>query len=146
MSYVHLAAEICTYPSSGKVTQVQVAASNVDEKGFLDYRGARLYHPPTNSCGTSGHVKWYPGMWYDPKLTKYDISAQLMGKGCIEDFQYLMGTTHFDDEDGLLYVTQKVYERRSPVGKVILVSRFSGSQTPVHVEDIVRLTGEVLEE
>ena len=38
-----------------------------------------FYRPPTNSYGTSGHVKLYPGMWYDLNLTKYDISAQLMG-------------------------------------------------------------------
>ena len=79
-----------------------------------------------------------------------------MGEGCFEDYQYLMGTTHFNDEDGLLYVTQKVYVGSSPVGEVILVSRApvhsNGlvssrvDSTPICVEDIVRLTGEVIEE
>ena len=82
-------------------------------KEFKTIGGARFYHPPTKSYGTSGHVKWYPGLWYDPKLTKFDISAQLMGEGTVEDYQYPVGTTHFDDEDGLLYVTQKVYEGSS---------------------------------
>ena len=81
-------------------------------KEFKKIEGAR-YHPPTKSYGTSGHVKWYPGLWYDPKLTKFDISAQLMGEGTVEDYQCPVGTTHFDDEDGLLYVTQKAYKGSS---------------------------------
>ena len=48
--------------------------------------GARFYHPPTNSYRASGHVKWYPGMWYDPKLTRYDIASQLMEEGSVEDY------------------------------------------------------------
>ena len=92
-----------THPSSGIVAQVEVIASRVDEKGLQDDRGSEV------RCGTSGHAKWYMGMWYDPKLTKYDISAQLMGEGCVEDYQYLIGTAHFADEDELLYITQKVY-------------------------------------
>ena len=95
-------------------------------------------------------------MWYAPKLTKYDSSAQLMGEGSVEDYQYLVGTTHFHDEDTLLYVTQKVYVGRSPIGAVILVSRAPihknglvssrADSTPVHVEDIIRMTGEVLQQ
>ena len=94
-------------------------------------------------------------MWYDPKLTKYDITAQLMGEGCVEDYQYLFGTIHLDDEDGPLYVTQKVYIRRSPVGQVILVNRApihrnkmvssKADSAPIHVVDIVRMTGEIIE-
>ena len=37
-------------------------------KDFKTIGGARFYHPPTNSYGTNGHVKWYPGMWYDKHL------------------------------------------------------------------------------
>ena len=77
-------------------------------KDFKTIGGVRFSHPPTYSYETSIHVKWYPGMQYDSKLTKYDISVQLMGEGCFEDYRYLVGTTHFDDEDGLLYITQLV--------------------------------------
>ena len=98
-------------------------------KDFKTIGGARFYHPSTISFGTSGHVKWYPGMWYDSKFPKYDISAQLMGEGCVEDYQYLVGTTHFDEEDGLLYVTQTVYEGRSPVGKFIVSAGFRFTET-----------------
>ena len=52
---------------------------------FKTIGGARFYCPPTNSYGTSGHFKWYPIIWYDSKVIKYDISAQLMGEGCAED-------------------------------------------------------------
>ena len=54
-------------------------------KDFKTIGGARFYHPPTNSFGTSGHVKWFPGMWYDLKLTKFDMTAQLIEEGSVED-------------------------------------------------------------
>ena len=37
--------------------------------------------------------------------------------------QFLVGTTHFDDEDGLFYVTKEVDVDKSPMGPVTLVSR-----------------------
>ena len=42
-------------------------------------------------------------MWYDSKLTKYDISALPLGEGSVEDYQYLVGSTHFDYEDASFY-------------------------------------------
>ena len=68
-----------------------------------------------------------------------------------------MGTTHFDDEVNLLlYVMKEVYVGQSPEGLVILVSRapiMKGSlnakridDTPVYVEDVVRVTGAVIAE
>ena len=68
-------------------------------------------------------------MWYDSNFPKYDIAAQLMGEGCVEDNQYLVGTTHFDEEDGLLYDTQTVYEGRPPVGKFIVSAGFRFTET-----------------
>ena len=75
--------------------------------------------------------------------------------GRLEDYQLLVGTNHFDDEDGLLYVTKEVYVGKSPVGSVILVSRapiMKGglvakryNETPVHVADVIRTTGAILE-
>ena len=95
-------------------------------------------------------------MWYDPKLFKYDFSAKLMVEGSVEDYQYLVGTNHFDDEDWLLYVTQIFYVRRSPVGEVILVSRAPvhknglissrADSTPVRAKDFVRLAVDALED
>ena len=66
-----------------------------------------------------------------------------------------MGTSHFDGEDGLLYVTMEIYFGKSTVGPVILVSRApimknvlclsQYDETPVHVADVIRMTGAVLE-
>ena len=92
-------------------------------KEFGKIGGAWFYHPPTNTFGTSGHVKWHSESLYDPNLSKYDVTARIQRKGCLEDYQFLVGTKHFDDEDGLLYVTKKVYVGKSPVRPVILVSR-----------------------
>ena len=65
-----------------------------------------------------------------------------------------MGTTHFDDEFGLLYVATEVYVGQSPDGLVILISRapiMKGGlvakcidETPVFVEDVVRMTKAVI--
>ena len=124
-------------------------------KDFGKIGGARFYHPPTNKFGTSGHVKWYPESLYDPNLSKYDVTARIQGEGRLEDYQFLVGTTHFDDEDGLLYVSKEVYVGKSPVGPVILVKRApimkNGlvskryDDTPVYVEDVIRMTGAVLD-
>ena len=66
-----------------------------------------------------------------------------------------MCNKHFDQEDGLLFVTKKVYVGKPLVGPVILVSRaptMKGGlvarrydETLVYVEDIVRMMGAVLE-
>ena len=77
-------------------------------KDFKTTEGAKFYHSPINSYWTSGHVKWYPGKWYDPKSTRYDISAKLLGEGSVEDYQYLVGTTHFDDNDGCCMLLKKI--------------------------------------
>ena len=118
--------------------------------------GARFYHPPTNNFGTSGHVDWHPESLYYPNLTKYDVAAKIQGVGQVEDYQFLVGTTHFDDDYNLLYVTKEVYLGKSPVGPVILVKRapiMRGGlvakridDTPVYVEDVVRMTGAVIPE
>ena len=42
--------------------------------------------------------------------------------GRLEDYQFLVGTAHFDDEDNLLYAAKEVCVGQSPEGSVILVS------------------------
>ena len=92
-------------------------------------------------------MKWHPESLYDPNLTKYDVTARLQEVGRLEDYQFMVGTTHFDEEGGLLYVTKEVYVEQSPEGSVILVSLaliMKGGlvvkridETPVSVEDVV---------
>ena len=118
-------------------------------KEFGKVGRARCYHPPTN-------VDRHPESLFDLNLTKYDVAARIQGVGRVEDYQFLVGTTHFDDEDNLLYVTKEVYVGKSPVGPVILVKRapiMKGGlvakridDTPVYVEDVVRMTGAVIAE
>ena len=60
---------------------------------------------------------------YDPYLSKYDVTARIHWAGRVKDYQFLVGTTHFDDKDGLFYVTKTIYVGKSPMGPVILVSR-----------------------
>ena len=43
----------------------------------------------------------------------------------MEEFQYLMWITHYDDENGLIYVTTKVWVGSSPVGPGVLTERVS---------------------
>ena len=74
----------------------------------------------------------------------------------MKGYQFLVGTTHFNDEDNLLYVTMEVYVRKSPVGPVILVKWapiMKGGlvvkridDTPGYVEDVVQMTGTVIPE
>ena len=52
-------------------------------------------------------MKWHPESLYDPNLIKYDVTDRIQGVGWLEDYQFLVGTIHFDDEDGLLYVTKE---------------------------------------
>lgn len=109
--------------------------------------GAIFYHSPTNSYGTSGHVKWHPELLNDPNLYNDDVSARIQVVGPLEGNQFLEGTKHFDEEDGLLFVTKEVYVRKSPVGQILLVERASimkgdlvakrYDETPVYGEDLV---------
>ena len=46
------------------------------------------------------------------------VSAQLVGVRYIEEYQYQGGTIHFDDEEGLLYLIQKVCIGRFPVERL----------------------------
>ena len=77
-------------------------------KEFGNIGGARFYHPLTDTLATSGQVKWHPESLHDPNLSKNDITVRIQGEGPSEDYQFLVSTKHFDDEDGLLYVTKKV--------------------------------------
>ena len=100
-----------------------IRESYVYEEGVRRGRGARFYHPHTNTFGTSGHVKYHPESLYDLNLSKYDATARTQEAGCVENHQCLVDKTHFNDEDKLYYVTKKVYVGWSPVVQVILVSR-----------------------
>ena len=61
-------------------------------------------------------MKWNPKSLYDPNLTKV-----CHGKAPGSSISWLwVGGIHFDDEDGMLYFSEKDFVGRSPEGSVIL--------------------------
>ena len=66
----------------------------------------------------------------------------------VEDFKYLIGKTHRDDEDLQRYVTERIYIDRNSgniVGSRVLLLKDgrkhrSRDPYPIHVQDIVRMT------
>ena len=101
-------------------------------RDFNARKGARFYHPPSGYFDTRGHAKWDPESLYHSKLTQSSRIASVVGEGSVEDFEYLVGTTLFDDEDGLLYVTTKVFEGSIPDGPCIL-----GERSPILANGVV---------
>ena len=65
----------------------------------------------------------------------------------MEDYKFLVGTTHFDGEDELLYVAKKVYVdnslvifvRRAPIMKNGIANIWydKNDETPVCIEGVV---------
>ena len=68
--------------------------------------------------------------------------------GSVADYQYLVGTTHRDDQDLLLYQVTKVYVQRSTnyiVADRVLILKDGSTHTipdhrPTHIRDIEKLT------
>ena len=120
-------------------------------RDFNTIGGVRIYPPPSQHFGNSGHVTLYPESLYDLKLTQSSRVATVVGEATVEGFQYLVGTTHYDDEDGQLYVTTKVFVGSSPVDPVVMAERapvlanglvsIKHSKIPGHIGDIFTMTG-----
>ena len=91
------------------------------KKPFGKIGGACLYHPPPNTFGTSGHIKRYQESLLGHNSSMYP--GEDPGSRMSEKYQFLVSTTHLEDEVGLLCVRKKVYVGNSPVGPVILVNR-----------------------
>ena len=77
--------------------------------------------------------------------------AKVIGEATVDDFQYLMGNAHHDDEVGIPYVKTKKVVESSPVGLVVLAEiapvlangliSIKHSRIPNQIGDIVRMTG-----
>ena len=97
-----------------------------------------------------------PGVSLRSQSTEVRCHGEDQGGGTLEGLSVPGGTTHFEDEDGLLYVTMQAYVSKSPMGPVILVSRVPimkkglvskrYDDTPVHAANVIRMIGAVLEE
>jgi len=118
----------------------------------------RIYIPTLNSIVVTAHVtidegirdlhNMYP---FQPTTittpSNVDDSDIDVPTKSLSEFQYLIGTTHCDDEDGMLYQTTRVVEENG----FIVVYRRNVSKNgrlalsedgPIHVRDIVKLTAE----
>ena len=50
------------------------------------------------------HAKWDPESLYGLTLNQSSRTANIVEEGSVENFEYLIDTTHYDNKDGLLYV------------------------------------------
>ena len=104
-----------TFRSVGELTRSNSEQAMFMQKEFDKVGRAWFYHRLISTYGTSGHCKWHPESLYDPNLSNYDVTARIQGAGCVKDYQFLVGATHSDNQDGLLYVTGKVYVEKFPL-------------------------------
>ena len=79
-------------------------------KGLNTRKGARLYHPPSGYFGTSCHAILDPESFCDPKLIQSSRIAIVVEEDSVEDFDYLVSTTPYDGEDGLLFMTTNIQD------------------------------------
>ena len=104
LSFVRSAAgATSSFPSMGKPASVARSKSCKFRKEIGKINGAWFYHPPTKIFSTSWHIKWHPESFYDPIISKHDVSTRIQRAELVEDCM-----TNIYKEDGLLYVTKKV--------------------------------------
>jgi len=128
-----------------------------DEDHIKSYR---IYIPHTRILAITAHVTideeyiklqdMYP---FTPQMTlsetpsHFEISDPPIETKSVSDFEHLIGSTHKDDEDGMVYQTTRVciehgliVAYRCLVNKNGQLSRKEDG--PIHVKDIVRLTND----
>jgi hypothetical protein len=82
------------------------------------------------------------------KSDKSSKSTDNISEASVDDYKYLIGTTHRDDKDKLLYFVTKVYRQRKSgyivADRVLILSDGSHHKIPdhlpTHVRDIEILT------
>ncbi|NBO66762.1 MAG: hypothetical protein EBU88_18285, partial [Acidobacteria bacterium] len=148
-AYVHIPSQIRRKNHKGRAEQaIFVGMSEGVLQGYIFYR------PLYRDYVTSVHAVFAPvtpqGSTSSP--VSVDMTNSDVPEGKVEDFQYLEGTYHLDEEDGLLYTTlwvaEEVLNRRRDrfiVGFRCLVMPHGGlsdkcDNEPVHIRDIERMT------
>jgi hypothetical protein len=117
--------------------------------GFLVGYGYIVFVPELDTIIVSVHVVFNevipdPTADYFSELEKLkiEVAPDLQR---LEDYDYLMGTHHIDDEDGLVYETTRVVVRK---GFIVAYRRLvtpgerkpREEATPTHVADVARMT------
>ena len=116
-----------------------------------DTVGWQVYLPDSDTFVTSVHVLFDENIpeRSDDYFKELDDAAKVFvgtEAKSVADFAYLKGQYHVDDEDGLLYVTTRVENRKGYiVGYRAQVTAGTGQKeekTPIHIADIEKLTKE----
>ena len=125
---------------------------DLDDKaysGFLvgyaeENKGYQLFVPDLNDVITTVHVVFnevipYPSDEYFKELERLFVKVDEKERS-VDDFKFLVGTRHLDDEDGMIYETTRVVNRR---GYIVAYRRLVTNQgdlireekVPIHADD-----------
>ena len=119
--------------------------------GYSDEKvGYHVYLPESNKVVTTVHILTDEST--PSRSEKYfaEIDALRVREAArpklASDYVSLEGTYHIDDEDGLLYKTTRVVERKGVIvayrSLVTAGREHIEHRVPIHVEDVVRMTAE----
>eukprot|EP01038_Epipyxis_sp_PR26KG_P014695 gene14695-19743_t len=121
-------------------------------KDKSSYPGYIIYRPTKRDFVTTRHVLIDHRMLYDPNIDDITgVETLDIKEGDINDYKYLIGTVHHDDEDHLLYRTVSVVIERFSSGDSFIVGyrklvlpngqlSTHSDNIPIHVADIERMT------
>eukprot|EP00602_Paraphysomonas_sp_CaronLab_P004809 CAMPEP_0185023452 /NCGR_PEP_ID=MMETSP1103-20130426/6129_1 /TAXON_ID=36769 /ORGANISM="Paraphysomonas bandaiensis, Strain Caron Lab Isolate" /LENGTH=1343 /DNA_ID=CAMNT_0027556055 /DNA_START=49 /DNA_END=4080 /DNA_ORIENTATION=+ len=119
--------------------------------GYSDEKvGYDVYLPATDRVVTSVHVLTDESIPSRSESYFAEIDALRVKEAerpkIVSDYAGLEGTYHIDDEDGLLYKTTRVVERKGVIvayrSLVTAGRKHIEHRVPIHVEDVVRMTAE----
>ncbi len=125
-----------------------------DGPGYIVYIPARDTSVCSNDVKCDDETRLMRSGGYEDLV---QLEAEVLpGFKNVADFEYLVGTVHVDDEDGLMYETVKVFatpKKAGGRGNEIVIQRkrvfdlIRGNKGPLiktrfHVEDIARLTND----
>ena len=107
----------------------------------------------SSECESDSSAKSHNNIELD-KSANSSVSMNEIPTTSVDDYKYLVGTTHRDDKDKLLYLVTKVYRQRASgyivADRVLILSDGSNHKIPdhlpTHVRDIEILTKRFEEE
>jgi hypothetical protein len=111
--------------------------------------GYEIFLPETNKIVTTVHVIFNEVIpshtdEYWSEMTKLQVKVDPVARE-VNDYVYLVGVHHLDDEDGLVYVTTRVVNQRGYIVGFRKLVTPDGQKTreekvPIHIADIVRMS------
>ena len=114
--------------------------------------GYQIFVPDLNDVITTVHVVFNevipnPSDEYFKELERLFVKVDEKERS-VDDFKFLVGTRHLDDEDGMIYETTRVVNRR---GYIVAYRRLVTNQgdlireekVPIHAADVARMTSDL---